>query len=284
MAIIKEIKENLKTIANIEAITRIYQEIAKLKMNEIRQEVLGNRELIEELSRVYALTKKAYTVQFKDKKLTGARWSFVKRKKQRVVVFLSCNERFHGTLILDIWKEVLNFLTENKADLAVTGRIGKYLAERSGFGHKMFYFELDDDEPEKKKIKGIIEFIKDYGEIIIFHGRFQTILSQKVAQSDISGGTVREKESDEIKNYLFEPSPETVLDFFENELISAFLNQTVLEHRLSKYATRMIAMYQANQSAKERKRGLETEQKKLTRQLLNKEQIEMFSGFQLWGT
>ena len=282
MPILKEIKESLKAIANIEAVTKTYQEIANLRMNKIRQEVLDNRELTEELSRIYVLVKKAHAVQFKNKKLTKARELLIKNKKQRVVVFLSCNERFHGTLILDIWKELLNFLTGHKADLAVVGRIGKYLAERGGFGHKMFYFELDDDEPEKERIKGIIEFIKNYREIIIFHGRFQTILFQKVVQSDISGGSIEKKELGKIKNYLFEPSPEAVLDFFETELMSAFFNQAILEHRLSRYATRMIAMYQATGSAKKRRKELETEQKKLTRQLLNKEQIEMFSGLQLW--
>lgn len=282
MPILREIKENLKAIANIEAVTRTYQEIANLKMNKIRQEVLGNRELTDELSRVYTLAKKAYTAYSKNKKLTESEESFIKRRKQRVVVFLSCNERFHGTLILDIWKGLFSFLNKNRADLAVVGKIGKYLAERSGFGHKIFYFNLNDDEPEKEKTKRIIEFIKNYREIVVFHGRFQTILFQKVAQSDISGRVIRKKELSEIKNYLFEPSPETVLDFFETELISAFFNQAILEHRLSRYATRMIAMYQATGSAKERRIELETEQKKLTRQLLNKKQIETFSGLPLW--
>lgn len=282
MPILKEIKENLRAIANIEAVTKTYQEIANLKMNKIRQEVLNNREFAEELSRVYTLTKRFCAAQLRKEQHEKAKRSLIKGKKQMAVLFLSCNERFHGTLILDIWKEILNFLAENKADLIVTGRIGKYLAERSRFGHKMFYFELNDDEPEKKRIKGIIDFIKNYKEIIVFHGRFQTILFQKVVQSNISGGNIKEKELNEIKKYLFEPSPEAVLDFFETELISAFLNQSILEHRLSRYATRMIAMHQANQNAEERRKNLEMKQKKLTRQLANKKQIEMFSGFQLW--
>jgi len=283
MPVLKEIKENLKAIANIETITKTYQEIANLKMNKIRQEVLNNREFAEELSRVYTLTKKSCAAaQIKNGGTTKSKRFSVKGKKDRVVLFLSCNERFHGTLILDIWKEIFNFLGENKADLAAVGRIGKYLAERSGLGHKMFYFELNDDEPEKKKIKAIIEFIKNYREVIVFHGRFQTILFQKVVKSSISGENIEEKELSNIKNYLFEPSPEAVLDFFETELISAFLNQAILEHRLSRYATRMIAMHQASQNAEERRKQLEAEQKKLTRQLLNKKQIEMFSGFQLW--
>lgn len=282
MPILKEIEENLKAVANIEAVTKTYQEIANLRMNKIRQEVLDNRDFIDELSRIYSLAKKSRTTQTKEKGAVKNKKYYTGQKKQRVAVFLSCNERFHGPLILNIWKELFDFLNKNKADLIVIGRIGKYLAERSGFGHRMFYLEMDDDEPEKEKIKGFIESIRNYRQIIIFHGRFQTILSQKVTQSDISGGTIQERELDKIKDYLFEPSPEAVLDFFETELISAFLNQTILEHRLSRYATRMIAMHQATGSAKEKREQLEKERKKLKRQLSNKEQIEIFSGLQLW--
>ena len=276
MPILKKIKEDLKAVSNIETITRTYQEIANLRMNEIRQKVLNNREFIEELSQVYTLAKKAYLVLLKKEK------PFIKPKRERVVVFLSGNERFYGTLFSDIWRELLNYLAKNKADLAVVGRMGKYLAERSGFGHKMFYFELNDDKPEKNRLRGIIDFIKNYEEIIIFHGRFQTILSQKVVQSNISGGITLEEELEEVKSYLFEPSPEAVLEFFETELLSAFFNQTILEHRLSKYATRMVAMYQATENAKKRERKLKIEQKKIERQLLNRKQIELFSGSQLW--
>jgi len=281
MAVLKEIKENLRVISSIETITRVYQEIASLRMNKIRQRVLNNREFIEELSRVYGLAKKSYIVSPK-KERVGKKESFIKRRGKRVAVFLSCNERFYGTLILDIWRELLNYLAEKKAVLVVAGRMGKYLAESSGFGHKMFYFELDDEKPEKERVKGIIEFIKNYEEIIIFHGRFSTILFQQVAQSNISGGIPLEKELAEVKSYLFEPSPEAVLEFFETELMSAFFNQTILEHRLSRYATRVVAMYRATENAKERKRKLKIEQKKLERQLLNRKQIELFSSSQLW--
>ena len=156
MPILKKLRENLKVISGIETITRTYQEIANLRMNKIRQKVLDNREFIEGLSQVYALAKKSYITQFKKEKLKKKKESFIKHRKQRVIIFLSGNERFCGTLILDIWKGVFNYLAENKADLAVVGRMGKYLAERGGFGLKMFYFELDDDNPKKERIKEII--------------------------------------------------------------------------------------------------------------------------------
>lgn len=281
MAILKRIRENLKAVSTIQTITRIYQEIANLRMNKIRQRVLSNRELIEGLSQIYGQVKGAYFSQLKKRGQKKKEKSFIKPEWSRVVVFLSGNERFYGTLILEIWKEILNYLAKKEAVLAVVGEMGKYLVERSGFGFKMFYFELDDDNPEKEQIKRIIEFIKDYEEIIVFHGRFETVLSQKVAQSNISG-IPPQKELAEIKSYLFEPSPEAVLEFFETELMSAFFNQAVLEHQLSRYATRMVAMYQATQNAEKRKKKLEIEEKKLKRQLFNKTQVELFSGSQLW--
>ncbi|TSC75980.1 MAG: F-type H+-transporting ATPase subunit gamma [Parcubacteria group bacterium Gr01-1014_30] len=279
MAVLKEIKGNLRAISGIETVTSVYQEIAKLNMNKIRRGVLDNREFIDELSHVYTLIKKEHIVR----RLMNKKEVLPKERGRRVVVFLSANERFYGTLILNIWQEILNYLADKEALLAVIGRLGKYFAERSGFGHKMVYFELDDDNPEKEKVKGIIEFIKGYEEIIIFHGRFQTILSQKVAMSKISGQITLEKGVVEAKKYLFEPSPEAVLEFFETELMSAFFNQNILEHRLSKYATRMIAMYRAAQEARGRKRKLKMELKKLERRLFNKKQGELFSGFSLWS-
>lgn len=280
MFVLKEVKENLEVTSNIETITSLYQEIANLRMNKIRQTVLNNREFIEELSRVYTQVKRVYIASLK-KGLEKI--SFIKRNARTVAVFLSCNKYFYGTLISDIWRDLLNYLVENEADLAIVGKIGRYLSETENPERKFFYFDLDDDHPKKEEVKNIIEFIKNYEEIIIFHGRFNTILSQKVVQSNISGGITPGKELGKVKGYLFEPSPEVVLEFFETELMSAFSNQAVLEHRLARYATRMVAMYQATENAKEIRKKLEIEQKKLKRQLLNKKQVELFAGFQLWG-
>jgi len=288
MPTLKQIKEDLEATSTIKTITSIYQEIAYLRMNQIRQGVLSNRGFIEELSRVYNQIKKSYINSLRKKgrlkKEELKKISFIKRNKRRIAVFLSSNQFFYGTLILDIWHNLLNYLNDSKADLAVVGKTGRYLAERSGFEGKIFYFELDDDNPRREQMKKIMDFIKNYEEIIVFHGKFSTAISQKPVQDNISGGITLEleKELGKVKNYLFEPSPEDILEFFETELISAFFNQAVLEHRLSRYAARMVAMYQATENAKEIKRKLKIKQKKLERQLSNKKQIELFAGFQLW--
>ncbi len=280
MPLLKEIEENLKATSMVQVITEIYQEVANRKMQKIRQGVLSNREFIEQLSQVYGSVKRTY---ISSKKREGVKEkSPIKYKNGKVVVFLSSSEHFHGTLILNIWKKFLNYVPKNKADLVIVGRIGKYLASATKFKKKFSYFNLDEENPKKEEAKNIIDFISKYEEIIVFHGKFSSILSQKAVQTTISGEISAKETPKENKSYLFEPSIEDVLNFFETELVSAFLNQILLEHRLSEYAIRMTTTYRSTQNAKEQKRKLNLKREKLERQLLNKKQIELFSGFSLW--
>ena len=145
----------------------------------------------------------------------------------------------------------------------VVGRVGKSLAENYRLGHKIFYFELNDEKPEEEIIKEIIEFVKRYEKIIVFHGKFETILNQNPAITDVSGGVSPGERTDEIKNYLFEPSPEAVLEFFETEIVGNLFSQTILEHSLAKYTARMMAMYQATENIKQSKKESGKKQKKI---------------------
>jgi F-type H+-transporting ATPase subunit gamma len=281
MPTLRKIKENLEVIETIKNITNVYHEIANLKMKRVREGVLRNRKFFEELLSVYQKVKSAYLFSFKKEGAEGKEVSFLEGRKERIIIFLSANQFFYGSLILDVWSKVFSYLTENKADLLVVGRLGKYLAESAGFGHKMFYFELNDEKPEERNIAAIIEFIKDYKKIIAFYGRYKTVLSQEPAMNEISELPFEEMADKKVKKYLFEPSPEAVLEFFEKEIIAVLFNQCILENQLARYASRVIAMYRARENAKDLRGELEKIKNKLVRQALNKEQIELFAKIKI---
>lgn len=281
MATPKDIEENLEAIETIRNITNIYHEIANLKMKQIREGVLKNRKFFEELLGVYQRIKSAYFFYLKKRSRKKKEFAFLKGKKESVIIFLSANQFFYGTLILDIWEKILSYIKENKTDIVITGRMGKYLAESSGLGHKIFYFELNDEKPEEKNISGILEFIKNYRRIIVFYGKYKTVLKQEPTISEISELPLTKISEGEEKSYLFEPSPEAVLEFFEREIIASLFNQCILEHQLARYASRVIAMYKARENAKELKKKLEYFKNKLKRQKFNKKQIELFTKIQI---
>jgi F-type H+-transporting ATPase subunit gamma len=290
MPTLKKIEEDLESVSTIKNIVQSYQEIANLRMNLIREKVLKNRKFFVELSSVYQRTKAAYLLSIKKGWIKEKKIPVHQPKKEKVIILLSANKFFYGPLILNIWQETQVRLRaelkakqkKNNIDLAVIGKVGKYLAEQDNLGFKMFYFELDDENPEPKQIKKIIEFVKSYKKIFVSHGKYDTVLRQSVVISDISGGLPSPKKGPRvIKNYLFEPSPEAILEFFEREIIATLFNQTLLEHQLARYASRMIAMHQATENAKESQKKLKLLEAKLQKQIINKKQIEIFGNINI---
>jgi len=284
MLTFRKIKKKMKAVSAIEVVAAAYQEISKKEMNQIREMTLKNRQFIKELSGVYGEAKRAYFLQKEEEEKQDKKKkekNLLKPKKKKAVIFFSANARFYGGLILDVWLRVSDYLAENKADLLVIGEVGKHLAENSDLPGKIHYFKFADEKPEEKEMQEIIDLIKNYQQIKIFHGKFKTVLSQEIAQTDISG-EISEEKTEEIYAYLFEPSSQAVLDFFRTELITAFFTQAFLEHRLSRHATRMVQMYRTREKAKERKEKLQMEEKKLKWQILDRKQQEINLSSQSW--
>jgi F-type H+-transporting ATPase subunit gamma len=286
MASLKKIKIDLEIIESIKNIASCYQEIANLEMKRIRENVLKTRKFLSGVAEIYNHAKSAYIAQFKsknkkEKEQLLKKISFIKRNGRKIIVFLSANERFYGPLIIDIYKEVLKNLDEN-CDLAVVGKIGRYLVRYENIKNKVFFFYLDDDHPTQYQIEKILNLIRNYERIIVFHGKFETVAFQKPVKTDISGGIILEERPQEVRKYLFEPSPEAILEFFEKEIIDALFNQTVLEHQLAKFASRMMSMYRATENAKDLIKKLNQKAKNIKRQITNKKQLEAISSFKLW--
>jgi len=274
MPILNEIEKNIEAVSIIKNITEAYHQIANLRMKQIKERVLKTRYFFNELLNI---CQRVQSASFYSKKKKKSEKIFRKTEKEEIVIFLSANEFFYGSLILDIWKETEKYVSKRKVDLLIVGRIGKYLAERSGWGQKFFYFELDDVEPEKEKISEIFDFIQKYKKIIVFHGVYEKILLQKPKMTEISSYLPSQKKlKKEREDYLFEPSIEEILAFFETEIVNILLSQTIFEHQLAKLASRVISMHEANEKAKETEKKLTMIKQKLKKEKINRKQVEYF--------
>lgn len=274
MSTFKEIEDNLEAVSAIKTIATTYQEISQKEMSKIREKALKNRKFIGRLGKIYTKTKQEHQKK-EDQELP------IDKKTGKVAVFLSANARFYGSLLWEVWSQIKKYLEENDADLVVIAENGKFFAQNSPFGKDFTYFDLDDENPEEEQIKEIIDFIKQYKKISIFHGHFENILKQNSTRTEIPG-KLPDKKIEDSDSYLFEPSTEKVLEFFETELLTAFFNQTFLEHRLSRHATRVVAMHQAGENAKERKENLKMTIKRLKRKEMDKKQFDITGPLQLW--
>jgi len=271
MATVKEIEENIDLVSTIKDITSTYQTLANMKVRRIQDEVLATRNFLEGVAEIYNHAKVAYLGSLKEDEKEQA--SFMKRNKKRATIYLSANERFYGTLLLDTWNQVQQYTQDHSTDLIVVGDIGNHLAKEN-YTKKTKYFELNDEDPTQEQKRTILEYIKKYEDIIIFHGRFKTAFRQEPTKTNISGGITFEQTPEETKEYIFEPSPEAILEFFEEEIIGALFNQTLLEHQLARFASRMVAMDQASQNADDKLDKLSRRATRLRKRVQNKKQLD----------
>lgn len=282
MLSLEEIENKKDVVSSLKGIAYVYQQQALDKMDALRQEVLATRRFLGGVADIYSHAKEAYLSSLGGGEKEFRKASFIQRNGRQVVVFLSANERFYGTIILDLWQEVREWAKHHDCDLVVVGEIGKRLARSDDSIEGVNFFEMDDKDPSLKQISAVLDFISKYEQILVYHGAFETVFTQSTKREDISGG-VTLKEASEVgaEKYLFEPSPEDILRFFESEIIQALFKQTVLEHQLGRSASRLMAMSRANERSENKLVDLKQKEKKLERRARNKKQLEAVARAQI---
>jgi len=288
METLKKIREDLEAVNLISTITSVYCEIAKMRMNQIKGWVLKNREFLQELLKIYQKAKLAYFSFLKKGKFVEEpknleKITFLTKIPKTAIIFLSANQPFYGKLIYDIWSVLSDFLETKGVELIVVGKIGKDFISRFYPSKKYAFFELDDDRPKKEEVEKIVEFAKRFQRVIVFHGKFESPLRQSVVASEISGIFPTLEKIEMAKEYLFEPSPEEIFEFFETEIFARLFHQTIFEHQLAKSAARVVSMYEATEKSKKEKERLQMKKIKIQKDLMNKKQINLFLGHSLWS-
>lgn len=282
MLSLEEIENKKEVVSSLKGIAYVYQQQALDKMDALREEVLATRRFLGGVADIYSHAKSAYLSSLGGGEKEFKRASFIQRNGRQVVVFLSANERFYGAIILDLWQEVREWVEEHDCDLVVVGDIGKHLAQTDDIAESVNYFEMDDENPTPEQISAVLDFISAYEQILVYHGAFKTVFSQSTQKEDISGSvTLKEAFEAGAEKYLFEPSPEDILRFFETEIIQALFKQTVLEHQLSRSASRLMAMSQAHERSEDKLTALKDKEEKLEKREENKKQLGAVARAQL---
>ncbi len=284
---LKELQANIGAVSTIESITSVYQGIASLRMNQVKEGVERTKKFIDGVAQVYHHARQAYIGQIqrqlKASPEDAKKLSFLRRNGKTAYVFLSANEHLYGTLILDIYHAYLNdVMKAGKGELVIVGKFGKSLVSSAGLPFPTFYFEMNDDNPSNEEINKVMSFISQYERVILHYGKMRTILTQDPDRLEISGGVDVEKKTSEAKAYLFEPSPEAIMEFFETEIIAALFYEKVFEHQLTRFAARMVAMDQASQNANLVSGKLHKDLLRAKKRVQNVKQLDRFAGILLW--
>ncbi len=290
MATRKIIEAEIGDLAGLGGIVTTYKEIAATRITRTRNSVLKSHTFLTEINEMFFQVKTSYRQEVarftNQKKLKDpSKISFIKHNGKTVAVYLSSNTGLYG----DIVKRTFDLFSKEARgtgyDIAVMGRLGLRLVEESNFPPPYAYFDFPDQRMDDQKLREIASYLIKYEKVVVFYEQFQTLVNQVPVVSDISGNSLSAAQTTSAPalKYLFEPSLEKVLQFFEKEIFAQVFEQTIRDSQLAKFASRLVTLDAASENIKKRLDRIVFEAVRLSHREKNKKQSQTFSSMNLWG-
>ncbi len=285
---LKFIKKEIPILKSLKTVAQVYQETSIVKIQEVRAGVLTTRDYLAGLSNIYSELKVSKTNQdhilAKSTKNTDTKSS---KLQKTLFILLSANAKLYGEIVKEVYELFIEALKkEPDADVMIVGKLGERLFKEDGMTKQHIFIEIPDSELQPKDLEPIIFNIIKYENVIVFHGKFFNLVTQKASRANITGEAVTREgiveKGGETKQFLFEPNLEKLIQFFETQIFVTLFRQTVHESELARYASRVNAMEESLQFIKKRQKELSSAKQRLGRALQQKKQLERLSGMRLW--
>jgi F-type H+-transporting ATPase subunit gamma len=261
----REIKRRIRSINNTKKITRAMELVSAAKMRKASAAVLATRPYAN-LSWQMVKNLSARTDPILHPLLK-------KRKKVRRIgiILVTSNRGLCAGFNREIIERTVHYLQrhlEVGAEIILIGKKGRAIMYKHGqkiaaeFAKNELVSEISEAGAIAKM--AIQDYLaKKYDRIILAYTDFISSLSQKphirkllpIEQEDEILGYVGKKKPEEDKTalefeeYLFEPSPDQVLEQMLNRLVEMQIFQALLESNASEQAARMMAMNNATEAA-----------------------------------
>lgn len=299
-----QLNNEIQFVHTIKLITQTYEEISVIKMQQIRDSVVKTRHFLSILSEVFQDVKISYKQQIEEflaKKNKKGFSKFVSqmfgketlhkfsyKNNKTVSVFLSANMKLNGEITARVFRDFVKKAQKDNSDLVIVGRIGRSLFEQGSFKRAYKYYELPEIGMKLEDLKELVTELIPYDKIDVSYGKFESIVVQNPIVSNISGDEpFQQVEADaqnvkQAQHFLFEPTLEEILKFFETQVFSALFKQSVHESNLSRHGSRIKAMEEALVNIDKKRNILYSQKRRLNHLVENSKQLERLSGISLW--
>ncbi|HMG06434.1 MAG TPA: ATP synthase F1 subunit gamma [Chthoniobacterales bacterium] len=283
MANTQDIRRRIKSIRNIGQLTKAMQMVAASKMRKAQNVALAGRSYSTLMNRVLVSLQ-----QRTDSKLHPLLQ--VREVKKELVVVISTDKGLAGALNTNLLREAANF-DPNKTSYVVSGRKARQFLARTR-RDMMADFELKD-APSFSETKEIAKFCVEkflsgeVDKVSVLYTHFINTVNQKpvvrtllpissfeLPQAPTEGATPQDS-TDPMIGYLFEPTPEGVLDVMLPYYLHYQVFQMILDARASEHSARMVAMKNATDNAKQFIKDLTLEYNKMRQASITTELLEI---------
>ena len=245
---VRELTDTIEQGETLKLISTAYTEIATAKLKKIRSLVLQNRLFLQDLSAVFLAVKQVATARKIPK-------SIQRKSKGTISLIITSNYHFYGNVNSNLIKFFIAhpLINSGQSDLIVIGQTAIKHLKDMHFPKPFIEVSLKKDYPDFSELNLLVEKTKDYNQVLVFFAKMKTVMVQQPSIVDITQSSylkppLRQAQGKEPL-FIFEPELEKVLLFFESQVKNLLLAQTFLESELSRTASRLVSMDQAQSNA-----------------------------------
>jgi F-type H+-transporting ATPase subunit gamma len=282
MANTQDIRRRIKSIRNTAQITKAMQMVAASKMRKAQQHALAGRPYAQLLNRVLV------SLEGRTDPLLHPLLQ-VRPVRKELVLVISTDKGLAGALTTNLMREAAGFATEQTA-YVTSGRKARQFVARTR-RELLADFELKD-APTILETKAISKFCVEkflsgeVDKVTVLYTHFVNTISQRplaqtllpispLAFEAAAAVAVPEGAKGPMLEYIFEPSPQAVLDFMLPYYVQFQVFQMILDARASEHSARMVAMKNATDNANQFIKDLTLEYNKMRQASITTELLEI---------
>lgn len=257
------IRRRIKSAKNIAQITKAMEMVAASKMRRAQESALSSRPYAEKLDEI--INNLSGKVKLYEHPLLAEK----KEINNIAVLIVSTNRGLCGSLNTNLFRAVTNWQTHLPGNPKITFiNVGKRAAGFTRRSGKPLLATFDDlsEYPSFESVRPIAKILIDgytsgaFDQVVVVYTRFINTLRQETTVKELLPTHPPEELGHFVeKDYVFEPSPMSLLNSVIPYRFELMLYQTILDARASEHSARMVAMKNAHDNAKDLVGGLSTE-------------------------
>lgn len=285
----RDIRRRIKSVKSTAQITKAMQLVAAAKMKKAQDQATNGR--------AYAETMNKILVALREAAEEGSHPYFVEGKGTKTLVLVIASDKgLCGALNTNLFKKLLAAKLEGDIDFITIGRKASQALSRL---RKNLIADFPIKDPAKfTDLRSAGNFLQEkfrsgeYNKVLVaFNNFINTVttvptIEQLLPVDKVTLGGKRSFEgmgtalevketATDVPEYTFEPNAAAVFESILPQYVNNTLYQMLLEARASEHSSRMVAMKNATDNAKQMLKDLSLEYNKLRQAAITNELLEI---------
>ena len=283
MASTQQLKSRIRSVKSTKQITKAMQMVAASKMRRAQDATKA--------SAAYAhAANELLTSLASQGETRGHKWFDERPVKSRLLIVIAADKGLAGAYNANVFKQYVKTLREDDAkgiknQTIAVGRKASQFVSRIKGTEVIGTYEDIPDMPEGAQFHAILNTAKDAFEakqvdaVDVIYTQFISSITQTAEVVRLFPAGFEETEvSATVRDAIYEPSVERVLDDAAYRLIGSRLFQALLDARASEHSMRMLAMKNATDNASDLVEDLTLEMNKARQGAITQELSEISAG------